>query len=152
MTTLSKDCPKCGGLMTYTHRSNLLKSIRLNLTCTSCSHKNRPYEFLLTTLRHKAKKRNVPCNITYQEFVRFTDIKSCSYCGCDIEWQPHARNRRENHYNYYLDRIDSNRGYSVKNCCVCCPMCNGVKSNVFTHDEMLLMGKTIRKIKNIRHV
>lgn len=45
---------------------------------------------------------------------------------------------------YYLDRKDSFEGYSVENCVVCCSRCNQAKSNFFTYEQWVEIGKVIK--------
>lgn len=147
----SRPCPICKKEQFYTTKGNRNQAERHKKPCKSCGQKLRPYEYLLNTIKYKANKRGIECTLTYEDLFQFTSIKSCNYCGDPIKWLQHNYNKRITSYNYYLDRINSNEGYSAINCCVCCPMCNGVKSNVFSHSEMMLLGKIIRQIKDLRN-
>jgi hypothetical protein len=49
-----------------------------------------------------------------------------------------------------LDRLDNARGYDADNVVSCCTTCNVVRGNRFTPDEMMLLGRTIRKIRMAR--
>lgn len=49
-----------------------------------------------------------------------------------------------------LDRIDNNKGYLINNVVPCCTLCNMTRSNNFTKDEFILIGKVIKKIREMR--
>jgi hypothetical protein len=102
-----------------------------NLGCGCVSHSPvRPYEALYNTIKHLAKKRGLLVDLTYEEYLRFTKVSNCHYCGTNIDWQPY--NKMNGHK---LDRKDNSLGYSKKNCVVCCARCNRAKSNHFTYAE-----------------
>ena len=46
---------------------------------------------------------------------------------------------------YNLDRKDSIKGYTKENCVVCCKRCNRAKSNLFSYEEWLEIGKFIQE-------
>jgi hypothetical protein len=85
--------------------------------------------------KHRDKVRNRKFNLT-QEFVRKSMASPCSYCG-DTK-------------NIGLDRINNNIGHTMDNCIPCCRTCNVARSNNFTYEEMLKLGKTIASIKENR--
>ena len=100
-----------------------------------------PYRWLWNKIRYEAKKAGRGCSLTFNQFLRFVRIKQCHYCKASINWTPHAgRNAR----CYYLDRKDNCRGYSRKNCVVCCSRCNRAKSYHFTYAEWKAIGRVIR--------
>lgn len=56
----------------------------------------------------------------------------CTYCGFPATG---------------LDRKDNRIGHTKANCVPCCGDCNTARMNNFTHEEMLLIGETIRMVK-----
>jgi hypothetical protein len=46
-----------------------------------------------------------------------------------------------------LDRIDNKIGHTIDNCVPCCKECNIARMDNFTHEEMIILGKTIKEIK-----
>ena len=146
-----KNCPECNKIMRYTNKSNLDKSIRLNLSCKNCKHKLRPYEYIYNHLKYISKRRKIECQLTYEDFLEFTNIKKCTYCNELVNWKTHTFNKNNKKSGYNLDRIDNNLGYIKSNCCVCCPMCNSIKSNKFSYEEMLELGKIVSNIKRKRN-
>lgn len=45
------------------------------------------------------------------------------------------------------DRIDNNIGHTKLNVVPCCYTCNTARNNNFTHNEMFILGETIKQIK-----
>lgn len=80
-----------------------------------------------SSYKNSAKKRNISFELTVDEFDKLTH-GNCYYCGKE----PARRNfqRKTSSYSHYMngvDRIDSNGGYTVKNCVSCCDTCNRAK-------------------------
>ena len=46
-----------------------------------------------------------------------------------------------------VDRRESKEPYSPENCVLACYPCNNAKSDVFSYDEFVVIGKAIRKAK-----
>lgn len=51
-----------------------------------------------------------------------------------------------------LDRIDNRRGYTTDNVVSCCAICNMVRNDIFTPQEMKQLGHVIRQIKQKREI
>jgi len=68
-----------------------------------------------TTYKSCSKYRNIPFNISLEEFQTFWQVP-CYYCGDEIE-------------TIGIDRIDSSLGYEVGNLRSCCNFCNLAKNN-----------------------
>lgn len=143
-----RNCPICNRPIQYTRQDNMLTATRKNLPCRGCGQKLKPYEYLFNSLVYKCKIRKIKCFLTYDDFLEFTKIINCHYCGATIQWISHNFNGSKRGYKYNLDRIDNNLGYTKSNCCVCCSVCNGVKSDVFSYPEMIEIGKTINQLRN----
>lgn len=109
----------------------------------------RDFQWLYSNLLRSAKHGNRACDISYEDFLTFTTTKTCHYCGTSIPWKPHGTYKNKGG-GYYLDRKNNSDGYSKDNCVVCCSLCNHVKGNLFTYDEMVKMGNTIREIRFLR--
>lgn len=85
--------------------------------------------FLYFQYQQKAKKRNNEFNISFEDFDKMIQ-QNCYYCGQapeahkgDLirlqEKEPFKRNG--------IDRVDSNKGYTLDNIVPCCTMCNFAK-------------------------
>ncbi len=84
----------------------------------------------LFSYKRGAEQRGIDWLLTENEFESFWK-KPCSYCGDDIE-------------TIGIDRIDSSRGYELKNCKPCCSDCNRMKMDLSEKDFLSL----IKKINN----
>ncbi|MGH7974933.1 MAG: hypothetical protein ACREBR_05365 [bacterium] len=70
--------------------------------------------------RYRAKKRGIVFKLTLEQFSQLI-TKPCFYCGCE----PNS-----NLTGFWLDRIDNNVGYVLKNVVPCCKICNVMKNNL----------------------
>jgi len=81
----------------------------------------------------KIKQRTI-CDFTREELQQ--KLKSpCYYCNDKATG---------------LDRIDNKKGHTKDNTVPACKDCNIARGNNFSHEEMLILGKTIQTIKNKR--
>ena len=95
--------------------------------------------------RLRCKRKVLDC--TQDEFVKWynSQPKVCGYCGIKKE----SLNLVSDAYNRNLtrlsvDAIDNDKDYSIDNIILSCRRCNATKSDFFSHDEMVEIGKIIR--------
>lgn len=92
-------------------------------------------------------KKQKPFELTLEEFSKLIH-SDCAYCGTpptsDNIWNKSGKRKCDENLIYVngIDRIDSDKGYTVDNCVPCCPMCNRMKLD-FTLDSFY---KQIEKI------
>jgi len=110
--------------------------------------RKRPFDWIFNILKKTARGCGRDCTLTYEDFINFTKITNCHYCGELIKWKKHKEKNVRS--AYYLDRKNNNVGYTKNNCVVCCTDCNRLKSNEFTHDEFLKIGNVLKEIKKTR--
>ena len=157
----TRECPKCTSVIRYKSQSWMnIAETRKSLCKQCCSirnmefidkHRHLPFEYLYKRLQRMSQDRlRRKVNLTYEEFLDFTHITACHYCGYPIKWYPHHETKRKTTYSYNLDRKDSNKCYSKDNCVVCCKVCNNAKSNLLTYEEMLILGHSIAEIRKLR--
>lgn len=98
---------------------------------------------IFSILRTSAHKRNNLFSITEEVFTKWYEkqIKKCVYCNRTAEESKDFTYRRLS-----IDRKDNNKGYELNNLVLACYRCNVIKSNIFTYDEMLEIGKLLKKI------
>lgn len=108
----------------------------------SCSQKKKKRDtpegriyFLLKHYKEKDFKNNWFFDLDLSFLINLTN-NPCYYCG-DTEL-------------IGADRKDNLKGHSKDNVLPCCTLCNRIRSNKFTVDEMLILGKSISKIKKAR--
>lgn len=89
----------------------------------------RPFESLYNTLKSRCRaNKNLSCELSYEDFLKFTKQENCHYCNDYIQWTKFNININGGGCN--LDRKDNNLPYSVDNCAVCCATCNRMKSDI----------------------
>ena len=136
---------ECGNF-TEVSANNLIggKVVSCGCALQGCN-RLRPYEWLYQGLVRGAEDRELDLDISYENFVAFTTIKACHYCGGEVWWNPYSGNHMRGMHtrSYNLDRMDSRRGYLNDNVVVCCTRCNRAKNNLFTYDEWVRIGKII---------
>lgn len=69
-------------------------------------------------------------------FIENIFNKNCSYCG---------HNQRMG-----ADRVNNNENHSKKNTVPCCYECNVARNNIFSHQEMKIIGSAIAKVRKNR--
>jgi 5-methylcytosine-specific restriction endonuclease McrA len=111
---------------------------------TSLTHALRPYEATYNLFRSIAQQENHSCELTYEDYLKFTRISKCHYCSSAIPWHPKISGKKS---AYYLDRKDNNLGYTLDNCVVCCSRCNWAKGSKFPYQEWIAVGKAIQKFR-----
>lgn len=92
---------------------------------------------MLSQYKLKDNKNGFDYDIDPDWFINEILTGHCHYCG-DTE-------------RLGLDRIDNSKGHTMDNVVVCCYDCNCARNNNFTYEEMIELGKVIRKIKEKRH-
>lgn len=133
--------------VTFKVRSDCLQ--RDSPLCISCSQRLRPFESIYNQLQ--GGRRKIQVLLSYEEFIEFTTITSCTYCGDTINWEPYGTVRGVfKSRSYYLDRKDSTGPYSQENCVVCCTRCNKMKSAIYSFEEFLIIGKALKEVDSLR--
>jgi hypothetical protein len=101
-------------------------------------------------MRQRAKMNHVPFGLSFKTFIIWfsNTPKVCAYCG--IELNPDMRIKTEKRDNLTIDRKYNEVGYVEGNLCIACGLCNMVKSNIFTYEEMKeIASKYIKPKRNL---
>ena len=98
---------------------------------------------------NNAKKRNLECNMTKEEFIDWykNQNRECHYCKRSEEEACKEIVNGRKFGRLSIDRKDNTRGYILNNIVLACFRCNGIKSNYYTEQEMLQFGATVNKIE-----
>ena len=114
-------------------------------SCGCSQFRKRPFEWLYNRLLRTGESTKHEVRLSYEDFLEYTCIKTCHYCGADITWHEYSSGLGvTRNSGYYLDRKESNLGYTKDNCVVCCPRCNWAKSDRFTYEEWAELGKVMK--------
>lgn len=119
--------------------------------CRKCQKKSRPYEALYNIAKRTAKEREIDFLIPYEDFLNFIKIKKCTYCDFTVHWSKFLKDRKKRFpKRSNLDRKNSKKPYTLKNCVICCWRCNMTKGDRFSYKQFLKFKpilKTIRRNK-----
>jgi hypothetical protein len=107
-----------------------------------------PFESVYNKLLYVAERRKHTVDLSYEDYLVFTHVKECHYCGANLYWRKVYAYGKPGGHN--LDRKDNSLGYSVDNCVVCCGWCNRTKGDRFTYEEFMLVAPILRMIQELR--
>ena len=93
-----------------------------------------------TTIKSRCKRKGTSLSMSRQEFIRWFNEQTlrCYYCDWPVEALESKAQRDID--SLVIDRKDNELGYSLDNICISCWLCNQIKSNFFTEEEMLYIG------------
>jgi hypothetical protein len=91
------------------------------------------------------KDRGVKVDLSYEDLLHFVSKKTCEYCDKELVWVERQTKKTSGATN--LDRKESDREYSKDNCVSCCWECNRIKGNVYTFDEMKIIGALFKQLR-----
>ena len=101
----------------------------------------------------KAYVENVfPKLFPKDHFLEMVEKNNCAYCDITIEeikqlaLNKKIFNKNERGGVLEIDRINSNFEYSKTNCVMACYWCNNAKTDEFTYDEFVKIGKSIKEV------
>lgn len=109
-------------------------------------------------LNLSVKKTGGGVGFTRAEFVAWKrsdpSRRRCRYCGVDAATLyaldvPNPRNGRRLE-TIGVDRVDNDLPYSLENIVPCCALCNQVKSQLLTYEEMVKLGPSLRALWDAR--
>ena len=98
-------------------------------------------------LKANADKRKIPVIFSVNEFISWWNSipNICFYCDRELETAKDFFRKEIGRLT--VDRIDNNKGYALTNIAKSCWLCNRIKADIFTKDEMLEIGKVIATLK-----
>jgi len=99
-------------------------------------------------IKNRARCREQIFNITMKSFLSWYNSisKTCVYCGRTHEKVVETTSKYAKGVNRLtIDRKDNDRGYVEGNLVLACNLCNMVKREFFSFEEMKDIGKIIRK-------
>jgi len=91
----------------------------------------------IASYRNIDKKRGLTCDLDTRWFEEHIASKPCFYC-------------EDANSTIGCDRILNSMGHTKGNVVPCCYDCNTARMNRFTHEEMMILGKAIKRIKEMR--
>jgi hypothetical protein len=93
---------------------------------------NRTFKAKWISLKNRARRKGLPVEITFEQWLAIVEPKECYYCEGPLP-----------EVGYGIDRIDSSKGYVEGNCVPCCTICNVMLLNHNNEDAFKHMEKMI---------
>jgi hypothetical protein len=91
----------------------------------------------------RAAARGLKCHISLW-YYNVLKNGSCHYCGVERHLVTLFCHKLKIKTPFMtIDRKDNDQGYLPDNCVSCCFVCNRTKSNFFSYEEMLEIGKIV---------
>lgn len=119
---------------------------------TRCLDCQKFYNLRVNAERSKRTRTRPPKLLISQaeflDWVRGSE-RRCMYCGLAEADVPATGMKTQIGLDLHalgIDRIDSAKDYSLDNIGLCCFACNKAKGNVFSQEEMMLVGEAISKV------
>lgn len=85
-----------------------------------------------------ARRRNCPFTLSRDVYASLIS-NQCIYCDGPLPQTGMG-----------LDQMVPMRGYTTENAVPCCEQCNRIKADIYTYDEMLLIGAAVRRVRQDR--
>jgi hypothetical protein len=100
--------------------------------------------------KKNAKDRGIPFDLTREEFVAFVD-QECAYCGTLNSNS--FRLKRGDCVSYNgVDRMNSDKGYTLGNCVPCCKHCNTAKMDRKLKEYVLWIKQSYDHLVSKGHI
>lgn len=115
--------------------------------CTVCTR----YKAIVSNAGRVRRDGRAPgCEMTLGEFAEWVreNERACEYCQIDEVSLPLLGMKTQVGLPLQrlgVDRVRDGEGYHTGNIVWCCFGCNKAKSNTFSHEEMLVVGRGIRE-------
>ncbi|MBA4311363.1 MAG: hypothetical protein C0417_01915 [Chlorobiaceae bacterium] len=93
---------------------------------------------MCSAYKFKDKRKRYEYDLNIEWLIKNILYQRCIYCHSDI--------------HVGCDRVDNNKGHTKDNVVPCCFICNTVRGNYFTFEEMKVLGKEISKLNESRNI
>lgn len=93
------------------------------ITRADAYRRNNPEKYQFSALKSRAKKNGLEVGLTFETFRSIKADGRCFYCGGGLPV-----------YGWGIDRVDSEKGYTLQNCVACCHNCNIMKNKSAQQD------------------
>lgn len=113
-----------------------------------CKDCQRFYNVSVNAKKVRKHGRNPSLNFTEAEFISWarSQDRACYFCKIsepDLKLAGIKSSIGLNVAALGIDRLDNSRDYDIDNIALCCYACNKAKGNVFSSEEMIVIGRSI---------
>lgn len=136
----------------YEPEYEIRPGLSINQIMKDLEHKEKELALQIEAFRQDYIYKTFFDKYPVEDFQKLIDTENCVYCGITIPKVIELANNQKLYKKNYrgwtleIDRKDSNLEYSPDNCVMACYWCNNAKTDEFTHEEFLKVGKVIREI------
>lgn len=131
-------CKKCSYIITKKYSQSLKGKQALKRYYHSAKG-------IYNQLKTIAKHKKIIFKLNKNRFIEWYNqqTKKCVYCK-RLEYLI-IKDYNGRHRRCSIDRKDNNQGYTLNNIILACHKCNTIKNDIFTFDEMIKIGKILKK-------
>ena len=104
------------------------------------------FNLLYNSYKSRANAKNRLFELSKDQFRKITSL-NCSYCGVpplQAQKSGKAIYWKEFYYHNGIDRIDSDKGYTIKNSQPCCSICNKAKRDLDNTEFLEWISRLIK--------
>jgi len=118
---------------------------------TKCKDCQRFYNVSVNSKKDRKHGRNPELKFSESEFLKWlrSQERRCYFCGIE-ELRLEAQNIKSSIgltvTALGIDRLDNGDDYTLSNIALCCYACNKAKGNVFSTEEMRIVGPAIGEV------
>lgn len=150
-----RTCRECGDLLVVGENWVYGNSINRQYLCIPChntevrdwqrenpdkvAEKGRSSKTRLSNIRSKANVKGLAFDLTLDVYEKLIS-QPCVYCNRPLESTGTG-----------LDQIIAGGGYTVTNVAPCCKYCNGLKSNLYTFEQMKIICPMLAAFRQENH-
>lgn len=98
--------------------------------------------------KYSSNRRKIKFSLTEEQFINWykEQKQECYYCKRTIQEVQKDKGLNKINYRLSIDRKNNNKGYKLGNIVLSCLNCNRIKTDFFTEQEMLVIGKILHLI------
>ncbi len=139
---MKRTCDICGN--SYTSKSHNSKAC--SVSCLKKLHQRNRLRFSRTNhgkflhSQGTAKRRDIPWRLSEEEYLAIIAVP-CAYCENRLGTPVLTCGG--------LDRIDNTIGYELGNVVSCCAICNRLRSDLLTTDEMKSVAQLLIRLREL---
>jgi hypothetical protein len=128
----------------------LLRGASCSCGCQRNLKRTKPFLSVYLETKKRAKKRGKEFLLSYEDYVDFAKNPFCFYCDEPLFWPEYGRRSRasgppKGYLSSNIDRKDNSVGYVKENIVSCCSRCNKVKGKFLSFEEMVEVGKILKR-------
>lgn len=134
------------------HAYRLESGKSLSCGCQRNIRRLRPFESVYRETKKRALRRGLSFSLTYRDYIKLADAGICFYCETVLSWPSRGRRSRnekppKGYMASNIDRKNNLFGYSKTNTVACCGRCNQVKGKHLSFEEMVEVGKILKRFR-----